>query len=78
VIGADLATQAHDFLIEVTDIALRLARQGRRVRIVTDHGWLLMPGGLPQAESDCLAVSAPKQYPFNWQRRGAWMISSIR
>ena len=24
--------------------------QGRRVRIVTDHGWLLMPGGLPQAE----------------------------
>jgi hypothetical protein len=49
VLGADLATQAHDLLIEVADIALRLARQGRRVRIVTDHGWLLMPGGLPQA-----------------------------
>jgi hypothetical protein len=26
------------------------ARQGRRVRLVTDHGWLLMPGGLPYAE----------------------------
>jgi hypothetical protein len=50
VLGTDLATQAHDLLVEVTDIALRLARQGRRVRIVTDHGWLLMPGGLPQAQ----------------------------
>jgi hypothetical protein len=50
VLGADLAMQAHDLLIEVADIALRLARQGRRVRIVTDHGWLLMPGGLPQAQ----------------------------
>ena len=50
VLGADLATQAHDLLVEVTEIALRLARQGRRVRIVTDHGWLLMPGGLPQAQ----------------------------
>jgi len=48
-LGADLATQAHDLLEEVADIALRLARQGHRVRIVTDHGWLLMPGGLPQA-----------------------------
>jgi hypothetical protein len=50
VFGADLATQGHDLLVEVADIALRLARQGRRVRIVTDHGWLLMPGGLPQAQ----------------------------
>jgi hypothetical protein len=48
-LGADLAIQAHDLLEEVADIALRLARQGHRVRIVTDHGWLLMPGGLPQA-----------------------------
>jgi hypothetical protein len=38
VLGADLATQAHDLLVEVADIALRLARQGRRVRIVTDLG----------------------------------------
>lgn len=27
-------------------------RSGRRVRIVTDHGWLLMPGGLPVAVLD--------------------------
>jgi hypothetical protein len=49
-LGADLATQARDLLDEVAEITLRLARQGRRVRLVTDHGWLLMPGGLPQAE----------------------------
>jgi hypothetical protein len=46
-LGADLATQARDLLEEVAEITLRLARQGRQVRIVTDHGWLLMPGGLP-------------------------------
>ncbi len=50
VLGADLATQAHDLLVEVADIALQLAQKGRRVRIVTDHGWLLMPDGLPQAQ----------------------------
>lgn len=31
---------------------LRLARSGRRVRIATDHGWLLLPGGLPVAKLD--------------------------
>ncbi len=49
-LGADLATQVGDLLQEVVEIALRLARQRRPLRIVTDHGWLLMPGGLPQAE----------------------------
>lgn len=29
--------------------ALHLIRSGRRLRIVTDHGWLLLPGGLPIA-----------------------------
>ena len=28
---------------------LRLVRSGRRVRITTDHGWLLLAGGLPVA-----------------------------
>lgn len=41
-----------DGLRDVADMALRLAAQGRRVRIVTDHGWLLMPGGLEQAALD--------------------------
>jgi hypothetical protein len=29
-----------------------LAKAGRRVRIITDHGWLLLPGGLPRAKLD--------------------------
>ncbi|GGC64298.1 hypothetical protein GCM10011504_48020 [Siccirubricoccus deserti] len=49
-LGARLAERVADGIAEVADVALRLARQGRPVRIVTDHGWLLMPGGLPQAE----------------------------
>ncbi len=36
-------------LSEVAAEALRLAREGRRLRICTDHGWLLLPGGLPVA-----------------------------
>jgi hypothetical protein len=48
-LGADLPTQMRDLLKEVADIILRLAHRGKRVRIVTDRGWLLMPGGLEQA-----------------------------
>ena len=46
-LGARLAGQIADGVAEIAEIVLRLARQGRRVRVVTDHGWLLMPGGLP-------------------------------
>lgn len=49
-LGARLAERVADGVAEISEIVLRLARQGRRVRIVTDHGWLLMPGGLPHAE----------------------------
>ncbi len=47
---ARVAERIGDAVEEVAGIALRLASGGRRVRIVTDHGWLLMPGGLPHAE----------------------------
>jgi hypothetical protein len=40
-VSADLAA--------VTAEALRIVRSGRRLRIATDHGWLLLPGGLPVA-----------------------------
>jgi len=41
-----------DFLIEdVKSRVLQLVEAGwKSVRIVTDHGWLLMPGGLPKTE----------------------------
>ena len=46
--GAGLVVEI--ILEDIAETVLRLARQGRRVRVVTDHGFLLMPGGLPQAE----------------------------
>jgi hypothetical protein len=49
-LGARLAERIDDGVAEIAEIVLRLARQGRRVRIITDHGWLLMPGGLPHAD----------------------------
>ena len=49
-LGIRLVDNLPQGLRNVADIALRLARQGRRVRIVTDHGWLLVPGALEAAK----------------------------
>jgi hypothetical protein len=57
-LGARLAERITDGLTEVAEIAMRLAEQGRPVRIVTDHGWLLMPGGLPHAPLEA-SLTAP-------------------
>jgi hypothetical protein len=48
--GARLADRITNGVAEIAESVLRLVRQDRRVRLVTDHGWLLMPGGLPHAE----------------------------
>jgi hypothetical protein len=48
-LGARLAERVDNGLAEVAATVLKLVQQGRRVRIVTDHGWLLMPEGLPYA-----------------------------
>ncbi|RVA44835.1 hypothetical protein EN933_23230 [Mesorhizobium sp. M7A.F.Ca.US.001.01.1.1] len=48
-LGARLAGQLAAGIRDVADCVFQLVRAGRRVRIVTDHGWLLMPGGLPKA-----------------------------
>jgi hypothetical protein len=70
-------------LSDVASIALRLAREGRRVRICTDHGWLLLPGGLPVAALPagltetrwrrCAvlkegAASSATQLPWSWNK----------
>jgi hypothetical protein len=49
-LGVRLVDALDKALRDVADITLRLARQGRQVRIVTDHGWLLVPGGLDAAK----------------------------
>jgi hypothetical protein len=48
-LGARLAGQVAQGIDDAAQCILRLARAGRRIRVVTDHGWLLMPGGLPKA-----------------------------
>ena len=37
---------------DTADCILDLVHSGRELRVVTDHGWLLMPGGLPLAALD--------------------------
>ena len=46
-----LARQLDDEIERLTDRVLDLLDRGwRSVRIVTDHGWLLVPGGLPKVD----------------------------
>jgi hypothetical protein len=49
--GLGLARRVPELLTElVARIEALLAAGWREVRVVTDHGWLLVPGGLPKAE----------------------------
>lgn len=49
--GCRLSRQLDGMLHEVRHRVLALLGSGwKRVRIVTDHGWLLMPGGLPKSD----------------------------
>ena len=49
--GARLARLIDDEICQVIDRLRGLFEAGwREVKIVTDHGWLLMPGGLPKSE----------------------------
>jgi hypothetical protein len=45
--GARMADRVDSDIAVVAAAALAFVRSGRRLRIATDHGWLLMPGGLP-------------------------------
>lgn len=49
--GIRLAREIENQLDQVTERVDELCQAGwKRVRIVTDHGWLLLPGGLPKTE----------------------------
>lgn len=51
--GATLARELDGKLREIEErIEALLAAGWRRVVVVTDHGWLLLPGGLPKADLD--------------------------
>ena len=57
--GWKLAKHIHALLVEIRDrITSLLAAGWKSVRVVTDHGWLLLPGGLPKIDMPaCLADS---------------------
>lgn len=49
--GIRLARDLNTQLDQVLERVVELRDSGwKRIRIVTDHGWLLMPGGLPKSE----------------------------
>jgi len=49
--GAQLARHLSPILNDITDRIDQLFKAGwQSVRVVTDHGWLFCPGGLPKAE----------------------------
>lgn len=49
--GLRLARDLDSQLDQVVERVAELVEAGwKRIRIVTDHGWLLMPGGLPKSE----------------------------
>lgn len=49
--GWKLSKYLEQILIDIQDQVLQLQKNGwKRVRIVTDHGWLLLPGNLPKIE----------------------------
>jgi hypothetical protein len=51
-LGEGLAERVDSELDRVVDTITKLSVTGRRIRVVTDHGWLLMPGGLEKAHLD--------------------------
>lgn len=84
-LGIDLVRQLPDELDRIVErIAALLDAGWRSVRVVTDHGWLLAPGGLPKHElpsylvasrwSRCAAikgaskVSVPR-FGWSWNRQ---------
>jgi hypothetical protein len=49
--GFQLAKHVNAILVDIRDRILQLTSAGwKNVRVVTDHGWLLVPGGLPKTE----------------------------
>src|SRR5205085_360151 len=47
-LGVEMVKHLDEELERITEQVSRLTELGWRVKIVTDHGWLLLPGGLPK------------------------------
>jgi hypothetical protein len=80
--GAELASHLEQEVSRLAAFVAELLEAGwQRIRIVTDHGWLLLPGGLPKVMippsvvetkwSRCALVSGDSRpevpvYPWHW------------
>jgi len=83
--GWKLAKHLESMLIEIKEKVIELMSNGwKTIRIVTDHGWLLLPGGLPKTDLSsaltenkwgrCASIklgaeSKEKLYPWFWNNR---------
>lgn len=57
-LGTGLAAQTEHEIERIANRVISLLESGwRRIHIVTDHGWLLMPGGLPKVELPAYLVA---------------------
>ncbi len=57
--GWNLSKHIESILSEIQDRVIRLLENGwKNVRIVTDHGWLLLPGGLPKIDLPSVLVDS--------------------
>ncbi len=89
--GWKLALRVDAMLAEIADrIQALLAAGWRQVRVVTDHGWLLMPGGLPKSElpkalvdskwGRCAAIKAgaraeERVFPWFWNPEQSFALA---
>ena len=80
--GWKLAKHIDTLIQEIADYIKKLLETGwKRVQVVTDHGWLLLPGGLPKIELPSVladnkwgrcaslktgAASGERLYPWYW------------
>lgn len=80
--GWKLARHLVELLLEVKQRVIDLVERGwQNIRIITDHGWLLLPGGLPKVElpssvteskwARCAVIKpgascGKMEYPWHW------------
>ncbi|MDW3214981.1 MAG: BREX-1 system phosphatase PglZ type B [Ilumatobacteraceae bacterium] len=61
-LGVDLVDELDNQVDRIADRVRQLIAAGwRRITVVTDHGWLLLPNGLPKNESLPVAVTVKKK-----------------
>lgn len=89
--GWKLAKHLDALLVEIAErITALLAAGWKSVRVVTDHGWLLLPGGLPKVElpsaltdtkwGRCASLkpgvtSAERLYPWYWNPNQSFALA---